>query len=77
MLKDVQNFEWEGGGGTDMARALREVDRDERPDSIVLITDAATDWPSRQTRAKVVVALTQDSYYRQQIPRWCKTVPLY
>ena len=77
MLKDVQNFEWEGGGGTDMARALREVDRDERPDSIVLITDAATDWPSRQTRAKVVVALTQESYYRQRIPRWCKTVPLY
>jgi predicted metal-dependent peptidase len=76
-LQDVDNFEWVGGGGTDMARALTDVDRADHPDSIVLITDAMTGWPERQTRAKVIVALTCDSYYRQQIPAWCKTVPLY
>lgn len=76
-LQDVQNFEWVGGGGTDMARALTDVDKSDKPDSIVLITDAMTGWPSRQTRAKVIVALTCDSYYRQQIPAWCKTVPLF
>lgn len=76
-LTTVENFEWVGGGGTDMAAALEEVDRTDRPDSIVLITDAVTDWPRRQTRARVVVALTCDSCYREAIPRWCKTVPLY
>jgi predicted metal-dependent peptidase len=76
-LQDVKNFEWEGGGGTDMAHALMEVDRKDRPDSIVLITDAATGWPSRPTRARVIVALTHNCpYYREHIPRWCKTVPL-
>jgi hypothetical protein len=76
-LRDVTNFVWEGGGGTDMAAVLSEVDHRDRPDSIVLITDAATRWPSAQTRARVVVALTHDSSYRQQIPGWCRTVPLF
>ena len=76
-LTSVENFEWVGGGGTDMAAALEEVDKSDRPDSIVLITDAMTGWPRRQTRARVIVALTCDSCYRQEIPAWCKTVPLY
>jgi len=76
-LTSVANFAWQGGGGTDMAVALEEVDRTDRPDSIVLITDAMTGWPARQTRARVIVALTCDSCYRESIPRWCKTVPLY
>lgn len=76
-LTSVENFQWAGGGGTDMAAALEEVDRTDKPDSIVLITDAMTGWPSRQTRARVIVALTCDSCYRESIPRWCKTVPLY
>jgi predicted metal-dependent peptidase len=76
-LQDVDNFEWVGGGGTDMARALTDVDKSDKPDSIVLITDAMTGWPARQTRAKVIVALTCNSHYRQHIPAWCKTVPLF
>lgn len=76
-LQDAKNFEWVGGGGTDMARALIDVDKQDRPDSIVLITDAMTGWPERQTRAKVVVALTCDSCYSSHIPAWCKTVPLF
>jgi predicted metal-dependent peptidase len=76
-LADIKNFQWEGGGGTDMARALEEVDKSDHPDSIVLITDAMTGWPDRQTRAKVIVALTCDSSYRDSIPAWCKTIPLF
>jgi predicted metal-dependent peptidase len=76
-LSSIENFQWVGGGGTDMAAVIEEVDKTDRPDSIVLITDAMTDWPDRQTRARVIVALTCDSSYREAIPRWCKTVPLY
>ena len=76
-LHDTRHFEWVGGGGTSMDAALESVDRTDRPDNIVLITDACTDWPARQTRARVVVALTQDSSYRRSIPRWCRVVPLY
>ena len=76
-LRDVSNFEWAGGGGTDMARALRDVDAGDKPDSIVLITDGMTDWPDRATRARVIVALTVDSHYREQVPAWCKMVPLF
>jgi predicted metal-dependent peptidase len=76
-LSDIKNFEWEGGGGTSMDVALAEVDKTDHPDSIVLITDAATEWPDRPTRARVIVALThKDGYWSERIPRWCKTVPL-
>lgn len=76
-LQDISKFEWVGGGGTSMDVALTEVDKRDHPDSIILITDAATAWPSRPTRARVVVALTHpDGYWVDQIPKWCKTVPL-
>lgn len=75
-LTDLDKFVWEGGGGTDMAAALIQVDQDDRPDSIILITDGYTGWPQRQLRARVVVALT-DPDWESQIPAWCKTVPIY
>lgn len=76
-LQNIDQFEWVGGGGTSMDDAIEEVDKTDQPDSIVLITDAATEWPSRQPRARVIVALTHsDSYWRERIPRWAKTVPL-
>ena len=59
-----------------MAEALLEVDTKDRPDSIVLVTDGYTEWPHRPTRARVVVALTDDGC-RSAVPGWCKTVPLY
>lgn len=76
-LQNLDQFVWEGGGGTSMDVALTEVDRKDKPDSIILITDAATAWPSRPTRARVIVALTHPGgYWTDQIPKWCKTVPL-
>jgi len=60
--------EWSGGGGTSMKRVLEQVDNDDRPDAIVLITDGYTDWPDR-LRARLVVAMTTD----RPSPAWAKT----
>lgn len=71
-------FEWTGGGGTDMARAIEDVERSDKPDSIILITDAITRWPASKPRARVVVAYTgqRDSRYHTAIPTWARTVVL-
>lgn len=76
-LSNIKAFEWVGGGGTNMERALEEVERADKPTAIVLVTDACTRWPAKQTRAKVVVGLTVDSAHRQGIPSWMKVVPLF
>ena len=77
IVASARTFDWCGGGGTDMAAAITEVDRSS-PDSIVLITDAETGWPSQKPRARVVVAYTGkvDSQWHQRIPKWCRVVPL-
>jgi predicted metal-dependent peptidase len=76
MVGSLARFEWTGGGGTSMDAALEEVDRTLRPDCIVLVTDAETGWPARQTRARVVVAAVcrQSSHWYKSIPAWCKKV---
>ncbi len=78
LVSDTKTFEWHGGGGTAMDAAIAEVDRTEKPDSIILVTDAETDWPAKKTRARVVVAYTgkKDSQWHQRIPKWCRVVPL-
>ena len=71
-------FEWHGGGGTDMSTAIEQVEREDRPDSIVLITDAETHWHGKKPRARVVVAYTgkQGSSWHAAIPQWARVVPL-
>ena len=78
MVATTRTFEWCGGGGTDMARAIEEVDRTDKPDSIILVTDAETDWPQRKPLARVVVAYTgkPGTHWHQSIPRWCRTITL-
>lgn len=78
MVASTRVFEWAGGGGTSMATAIEEVERDDRPDSIVLITDAETGWPAKKPHARVVVAYTgkKDSQWHRSIPKWCRVVPL-
>jgi predicted metal-dependent peptidase len=73
----IKQVDWAGGGGTDMAAILERVDKEDRPDSIVLVTDCETGWPARATRARVVVACTStsDSAFNQ-VPRWCRKVRL-
>jgi predicted metal-dependent peptidase len=78
IVSTTKRFEWYGGGGTDMAKAIEEVDRNEKPDSIILVTDAETDWCAAKPRARVVVAYTgePDSHWHNAIPKWCRTVVL-
>ena len=78
LVATTKAFAWAGGGGTSMARAIEEVERTDKPDSIILITDAITDWPAKKPHARVVVAYTGKvgSSYHQRIPSWCRTVPL-
>jgi predicted metal-dependent peptidase len=78
MVATTKLFEWHGGGGTDMSTAIEQVEQADKPDSIVLITDAATDWHGKKPRARVVVAYTghNGSHWHNSIPKWARVVPL-
>jgi len=78
MVASISRFEWVGGGGTKMDVALMEVDRDLKPDAIIIITDAMTRWPRKPTRARVVVAHIGPASGRwfDSIPSWCRKVPM-
>lgn len=78
VLTSTKRFEWCGGGGTDMSTAIAQVEQDEKPDSIVLVTDAETYWTDRKPRARVVVAYTGKvgSRWHTSIPPWFRVVPL-
>jgi predicted metal-dependent peptidase len=68
----ISQIEWAGGGGTDMAKLIQDVDRECRPDSIVLVTDGYTPWPKHKPRARVVVALTQRK--SADFPVWARGI---
>jgi predicted metal-dependent peptidase len=73
MVTSLGCFQWEGGGGTDMGRAIEQVDKEDRPDAIVLVTDLETPWPQRQPRARVVVAAVDSKeYWLGLVPGWAK-----
>ncbi len=74
-LSSMKDFLWCGGGGTDMARACEEEDRKQRPDAIVVITDGITGWPTKRTRARLIVALLRPTNH--PIPSWAKVVRCY
>jgi predicted metal-dependent peptidase len=66
-------FSWEGGGGTNMGKAIEQVDKEDRPDAIVLVTDLETPWPERMPRARVVVAAVDSKpYWLERVPGWVK-----
>ena len=76
-LDSMKHFQWQGGGGTDMAAAVEGEDKEHRPDAIVLITDGETDWPAKQTRARLIVALCRKPRCGTPIPAWAKVVRCY
>jgi len=75
-VANMNNFQWDGGGGTDMAAGLIYVDKTYQPDSIVIITDGFTDWPKNKLNAKVIVALCREEW-ANHVPKWMTTVHLY
>ncbi len=77
-LSSMKDFQWVGDGGTDMAAAVEQEDKEQRPDAIVLLTDGETGWPHKPTRARLIVALCQDpGSYMRDIPAWARVVRCY
>jgi predicted metal-dependent peptidase len=72
-ISHLSEFAFKGYGGTDMTAALEQEDREHRPDAIVLVTDGETQWPSRPTRARLIIALVKKSGYSQP-PAWAKVI---
>lgn len=68
----IMDVEWAGCGGTAMDVLIEEVDRKDRPDCIILITDGDTAWPRCRPRARVVVALTRPR--KKEFPVWAKGI---
>lgn len=74
-LSRIDQFCWKGYGGTDMTTAVELADKKHRPDAIVVITDGETRWPAKPTRARLIVALVQQTRY--PIPSWARIVECY
>jgi hypothetical protein len=56
-----------------MGKAIEQVDKEDRPDAIVLVTDLETPWPERMPRARVVVAAVDSKpYWLERVPGWVK-----
>ena len=63
-----------GRGGTQMEVAIPEVDNKRpNPDVIICITDGETDWPTKETKAKLVICLTRKNHYYSP-PEWSKNI---
>lgn len=70
MLTAIKDeFEFPGGGGTDMRVLIEYAEKKYKPDVIVIGTDGETAWPEK-TKAQLIIALTQDS----KTPDWATTV---
>lgn len=73
-ISSMKAFEWIGGGGTSMDRAVEFADAEYRPDAIVLITDGFTDYPKKKTRAKLIVGLVSNGDSYCTVPSWAKSI---
>jgi len=72
-ITNLSQYEWTGGGGTDMGAIVEKVDAERKPDAIILVTDGYTPWPDTPTRARLIIALCADT----DTPRWAKTIPVF
>jgi uncharacterized protein with von Willebrand factor type A (vWA) domain len=64
----------EGGGGTDMGRLVEQIDKEDRPTCIVVITDLETGWCDRKPRAKVVIVGVKTPSASYPVPAWASFV---
>ena len=71
-----KQFEWVGGGGTDMGAAVTDAYKADRPSVIVLITDGLTPWPEK-LGCKLIIALVGNKLSasnRNDVPKWARVV---
>jgi predicted metal-dependent peptidase len=76
IVRSVGRMRVEGGGGTDMGRLVEQIDREERPDAILVVTDLETGWCDRKPRAKVVIAGVKAPCIYFPVPAWAKFIDL-
>jgi hypothetical protein len=69
----IKDFNWCGGGGTSMEKAIEYADQKYRPDCIVIVTDCGTHWPAKPTRARLVIAAVANDCAP---PKWARYVDL-
>lgn len=69
----IRDFNWVGGGGTSMEKAIEYADQKYRPDCIVIVTDCGTHWPAKPTRARLVIAAVATDCAP---PKWARYVDL-
>lgn len=65
-----------GGGGTDMARILTEIQErkktTDKPDIVLLVTDGATPWPEKKIKDFKVIVILMHQY--GEVPKWMKVI---
>jgi predicted metal-dependent peptidase len=76
VVNAVGRMKIEGGGGTDMGRLVEQIDKEDRPDAIIVVTDCETGWCPSKPRARVVVAAVKNSTGRYPVPSWARLVDL-
>jgi len=59
-VQSLAKLEIPQGGGTDMRPLIAYAEEKYRPDVLILCTDGGTPWPSKPTKAQLVIALTQE-----------------
>lgn len=69
MSKMPTSFTFTGRGGTDMCPLIEHAINEHDPDLICVVTDGYTPWPADKTKAKLVVALTEEGAVRH-LPSW-------
>ena len=72
-VSNVNQVEWVGCGGTDMASIINNVVRRKRYDIIVLITDGYTPWPA-PLRSKLIAVITPGG--QASAPGWVKQIKM-
>jgi predicted metal-dependent peptidase len=75
MVQSMQGFEVQGGGGTDMGQAIETIDKELRPDAILMVTDCETGW-GKKPRARVVIAATEAPSEYYPTPTWATVIDL-
>jgi predicted metal-dependent peptidase len=66
-----------GGGGTDMGGIMHEaVEKYPEADTVIVVTDGITGWPSSPLRQKCLALLTRKSSY-YPVPDWMRKVYIH